>query len=59
MPYPAALVETSNREAQSGRKVFFIPEHDINLPCDFSIDRLGAFLSTDTLPERGTIIEIV
>ena len=46
-------------EAQTGREVLFISEHDIDVLGDFAVDFLRTFFSADGLPQRRTVIQVV
>jgi hypothetical protein len=53
------LVETFDFEAERGSEVFFVADHHIYERRQFAINRDRLCLTTNRLPERVAIIQIV
>ena len=53
------LVHPRNLVAQRGRKVLLIAEHDVDVRRDTPIYLLRLFFPAMSLPERGTVIQVV
>src|SRR5439155_7139859 len=46
-------------ESEASGEILFVADHHVHVLGDLSIDRLRAFLTTNTLPQGGTIVKVV
>src|SRR6266571_3746309 len=53
------LVEALHREAEGGREVLLVAEHDVHQGRQLPVHLLGPLLSPDRLPEGGAVVQVV
>src|SRR5439155_18409026 len=53
------FVRAFDVESEASREILLVADHHVHVLGDLLVDRLRAFLTTNTLPQGGTIVEVI